>query len=282
MDFIALIVYYLGQKVEIHKVEKELEIYKKKIRNVFGENDIIKILEIEIKNYLYNAVIEKKIIESVIKNFKFIYSFDMYSGIEILEKNYKERYLYLERLLSQLDLALAMELDYKFYAPVKKLKTYSLEDIESILNYFRGFNENNVINFLLKEEIFEDEKELLSPQRDVLKLDLEGETSTDFYGIFDNKVVIPVVKDEKTALIAVHELVHYALLLKEKEINNEEIVNSEDLPVFYEILYQDSNKFTFNEIHTTDNALALFSDYKKELFDVQIKKLEKLIKQRTR
>jgi len=101
----------------------------------------------------------------------------------------------------------------------------------------------------------------------------------DMFGIFDNgKILVPKVKDELTALISIHELVHNSLILNKDKINNDFIAYGEDIPIFYELLFQSTNDFSKIEIHKTDIALKLLESYQGEPFDIQIKKVKELVK----
>jgi len=99
----------------------------------------------------------------------------------------------------------------------------------------------------------------------------------ELFGVYENgRVVLPKITDDLTVLIAIHELVHMALLRKENI--NELIKYGEDLPIFYELLFQHDNGFIDSKVHTTPSALILLNDYHNEVFDEQIKKLERVIK----
>ena len=74
--------------------------------------------------------------------------------------------------------------------------------------------------------------------------------------------------------INIHEIVNY-VLLRMKGIDDE-IIRSEDLASFYELLFQKSNSFSREKLRTTKRAIKLLNDYNDEPFEDQIRKISKI------
>ena len=99
----------------------------------------------------------------------------------------------------------------------------------------------------------------------------------DFIGINNGCVNIPEVNSAATALISISELVKYSLLLHKNAINNDNIVYGNELPIFYEMLYKERNKFINLKISSNSYSKKLIQSFNKEMFNEQIKKLENVI-----
>ena len=173
--------------------------------------------------------------------------------LDILNENYEELIPYLINLLDDYRIASELKIDYKFNVN-NKYRFINKEDTINYLNYLKGFNVDYIKRFLIDKEVY--------------SIDIIDD-------VYDIRQC--VVKDELSTLINIYELVNKSLCLKKEEINNNKIINSEVLPIFYEMLYKKENVFCKANIHQNELANQLYKDYQNEPFNVQIKKLEKII-----
>lgn len=263
---------YFLLKFEIITVKLTYSNYKRKVRNVFGNNEkILNTLEKEMDEYLEDLHNEVKILKFMYENEKKLYTSNIYKIINGFSEKYKERYFYLESLYGNLQTALDMEYEYRFYVPRNKPKYLIEDDIKKYITYLKVFNFDIVKEFLVDEEIY-NEQDLEQVLRKVKILNVEAKENIDMFGIYDNVIIVPVVKDSISTLINVHELVHEALLNKKDELDDE-IVLGEDLPKFYELLFKSRNTYINEECNENKTALELFEDYNEENFEEQISKL---------
>ena len=130
---------------------------------------------------------------------------------------------------------LNMEFLYKFYSPRKNTKNLDEKDYEDYINYVKGLNINRVKEFLISEEIYE-ESNLEEILKKVKLLNVNPKDNLDFFGLFENGLIIPKIKDDFSCIVAIHELVHQALVNKEEELHGYEEWGKE-LPRFYEGLF---------------------------------------------
>ncbi|MBE6161137.1 MAG: hypothetical protein E7158_02810 [Firmicutes bacterium] len=256
---------------EIFVIKSDYYYFKHEILITFGKNEkMFKLLEDEVNEYLNAVFKEMEVLRFMFKNEKNLFVEDIYNMFDILDQNFNSRYFYKEDLFNNLQTALGMNLDYKFYAPRKKVRYTTDEDVEKYINYVKGFNEEDVKYFLLDHGIVsEDEYETLRKQAKFISVDATDETE-EFFGIFDDAFVLPKVKDEKSALIYLHEFIHKVL---QKE---EDIKSTEDIPMFYELVFKKDNKFITSNIHDSIISLELFNDYKFENFEEQIEKYRRI------
>jgi len=246
---------------------------------VFKDNKrITEILEKEVQEYINSYKKELKIYNFLLKKERKLYTEDIYGTIDNLIEEYKIKHKYIEELFEKLETAIGTELEYKFYLPKNKPKYITDEDVEKYKIYAMGYNKERIEDFL-KDEVVYEEKILDEEMKKIKELDINAYNNMDMFGIFDNgKILVPKVKDELTALISIHELVHNSLILNKDKINNDFIAYGEDIPIFYELLFQSTNDFSKIEIHKTDIALKLLESYQGEPFDIQIKKVKELVK----
>ena len=256
---------------EIAVVKSDYSCFKQEIFVTFGKNEkMLKLLAEEVSDYLDAVYREIEILKFMLKNEKDLYFENIYNMFDILDQNFNDRYYYKEALFNNLQTALEMQLDYKFYRPYPKVKYTNDEDIEKYINYVKGFNEEEVKYFLLDHEIVnEEEYEKIRKQAKFISVDATDETE-EFFGVFDDAFVLPKVKDEKSALIYLNEFIHKALQ-KENDIKD-----SEDIPMFYELVFKKDNKFITSDIHDSSLSLELFKDYKFEPFEEQIEKYRRI------
>ena len=128
---------------------------------------------------------------------------------------------------------------------------------------------------MIETEVYSEEI-LDSEMKKVKQLDVDAQENIDMFGIYENGgIVLPKVRDELSACITIHALVHNILLLKKEEITDRKIIYGEDLPIFYELLYQRTNSFSKQIIHTTDIAIKLLENYDEEPLSIQIEKVKK-------
>ena len=250
--------------------------YNQKIDKVFDNNENMKkLLQTELENYLQNVKIEMQVLKFVFKNEKKLYLTDIYSLLDIFDKNYEVRFEYLQELINNLQTALDMEYSYRFYSPRKNIKYLDEKDYEDYINYVKGFNINRVKEFLVSEEIYE-KSDLEETLKKIKFLNVSPKDNLDFFGLFENGLVIPKVNDDFSCIVAIHELVHQALVNNKEELQDDEIVFGEELPRFYEGVFIKQNDYVNLEIKMNNNVLEMLKDYKEENFEEQINKLKKL------
>lgn len=267
---------YLLSYQEIAMVKFTHWNYNQKIDKVFDNNENMKkLLQTELGNYLQNVKIEMQVLKFVLKNEKKLYLTDIYSLLDIFDKNYEARFEYLQELINNLQTALDMEYSYRFYSPRKNIKYLDEKDYEDYINYVKGFNINRVKEFLVSEEIYE-ESDLEDTLKKIKLLNVSPKDNLDFFGLFENGLVIPKVNDDFSCIVAIHELVHQALVNNKEELQDDEIVFGEELPRFYEGVFIKQNDYVNLEIKMNNNVLEMLKDYKEENFEEQINKLKKL------
>lgn len=267
---------YLLSYQEIAMVKFTHWNYNQKIDKVFDNNENMKkLLQTELENYLQNVKIEMQVLKFVLKNEKKLYLTDIYSLFDIFDKNYEERFEYLQELINNLQTALDMEYSYRFYSPRKNTKYLDAKDYENYINYVKGFNINRVKEFLVSEEIYE-ESDLEETLKKIKFLNVNPKDNLDFFGLFANGLVIPKINDDFSCIVAIHELVHQALVNNKEELQDDEIAFGEELPRFYEGVFIKQNDFVNLEIKMNNNVLEMLKDYKEENFEEQINKLKKL------
>lgn len=250
-------------------------IYSKK---VFKDNEKMrKTLRNEVNEYLENPRNELKIYNFLLKNERKLYAEDIHRILDSLQECYESRYPYIKELFENFETAIGMNLDYKFYLPKHKPEYIGKDTIDKYKLYAKGFNLDRVTDFLIETEVYSEET-LDSEMKKVKQLDVDAQENIDMFGIYENGgIVLPRVRDELSACITIHELVHNILLLKKEEIKESNIIYGEDLPVFYELLYQKTNSFARQIIHTTEIALKLLESYNEEPLSIQIEKVKKYI-----
>lgn len=267
---------YLLSYQEIAMVKFTHWNYNQKIDKVFDNNkNMKKLLQTELENYLQNVKIEMQVLKFVFKNEKKLYLTDIYSLLDIFDKNYEVRFEYLQELINNLQTALDMEYSYRFYSPRKNIKYLDEKDYEDYINYVKGFNINRVKEFLVSEEIYE-ESDLEDTLKKIKLLNVSPKDNLDFFGLFENGLVIPKVNDDFSCIVAIHELVHQALVNNKEKLQDDEIVFGEELPRFYEGVFIKQNDYVNLEIKMNNNVLEMLKDYKEENFEEQINKLKKL------
>ena len=266
---------YLLLRFEIITVKLTYLNYKRKVENVFENNErILNTLKKETDEYLESLYNEIKILKFMYKNEKKLYTSNIYKVINEFSEKYKGRYFYLESLYANLQTALEMEWDSKFYVPRNKPKYLNEEDVEKYITYIKGFNFDIVKEFLIDEEIY-DEHGLEETLQKTKILDVDDKENIEMFGVYDKGVIIPKAIDSLSCLISVHELVHQALLTKKDELEDE-ITFGKDLPKFYELLFKARNSYITEECNESNVALELFEDYNEESFEEQINKLSRL------
>jgi hypothetical protein len=145
-----------------------------------------------------------------------------------------------------------------------------------MLRLAKGYDIACVEDFLVKNSVFTNE--CLDKEYDVGHIVSVGKDELDKVGISDGVVHIPEVYNGGTALIAIHNLVNYSLVMNRENINNEKIVNGEEMALFYELLYKSSNGFIKCNIPYNEYSKRLLQQYKQEPFMDQVKKLERIMK----
>lgn len=265
--------YYYSYK-EICESLIAMKIYCFKIKRIFNDKKMAEKLKKELDIYLLNVYKELEVLKFLFKNEKHLYVNDIYRVIDKIDENYEKRFKFFENMFRNLQVALDMQLDYKFYIPQKYYKDLCDEDIKKYINEAKGFSINSVCDFL-------DYEKVMNPTRfnEIYKnakiIDCEASQNLDLFGFYTNdKMILPKINDELSTLITIHEMVHY--VLKNKKNLDPKISYGEDLPKFYELLYKKNNDFIKININFTQEALMLLEVYNNESFEEQIIKLKKI------
>lgn len=246
---------------------KRLKVYKD---NLTMNNNF----KSELKKYFEACKLEKKICMFMILNDRKLHYNDIIRTLNLLDDNGEYKLRYIDDFIDMLDTACDLNLDYKFYIPRNKIE-FEMDE-NNYLKIAKGFDIESVKDFLLEEEVY-DEISLKKAMDRVKYLSVVSSDSKIFSGVFNKGIVIPNVCDGQTALIAIRELVHYALSSKKDSIKDIRISDGEILPIFYELLYRHNNTFINDNIHSNIYSVALLDDYMDEPLDKQIKKLKRII-----
>ena len=142
-----------------------------------------------------------------------------------------------------------------------------------MLSYVKGYNEDELANFLIDEEIIKPEEyEEIRSKCHIIKGDARKNIS--LFGTYEKAIVVPEITDELSMCINIHEIVN-SVLLKMDNID-EEILQSEDIAKFYELVFQNINSFSKENVKPSTRALKLLEDYHHEPFKVQVRKISKI------
>ena len=267
--------YYLSCN-EIVRTKLNFIIFSYKMKNIFDNYEQMnEILKEEIDKYLKNVYIEMKVLNYILKNERKLYISDIYNTLDSFDENYEKRFMFIENVFENLQTAIAMNLDYKFYIPRNRPIYLNDDNYQKYLTSLKGFNIDRIKRFLIFEDVYRI-NELDSTLKNAKILNVEAKENLDMFGIFENKMVLPKVLDQTSSLVNIHELVHQALLNRKDEIQDDDIIYGEDLPIFYELLFIKFNDFIEGYVHSTDLALELLENYKDEKFEEQIIKLRKI------
>lgn len=225
-------------------------------------------LKTEIERYLDLVRIEKKILRYIKKDFDYIKLNDIERFLDIIDTNYEYRYIKLDNVLASFE----ENPNYK--------NGFSFREIDSkqvytdYLNYVNGFNKDNIKEFMVGEKIF-DEKQYDRVVRDAKILSIDASGNENIFGLSSNNdLVVPKICDEYSSLLWVYCLTRKSLTLRDDVSSS--IIDSDDLPIFYKLLFKEKNGHIKVEIPATKKATFLLHNYYNEPFDEQIKRLKKL------
>lgn len=213
----------------------------------------------ELKNelllYLNSIKFQKNLIRFIFIHSKDLKINDVKRSLKLLDKYAEKIFYHFDSVLANLKLACDMEFADKFYIPRKKFDYIDETNYNLFLNEAKGISLSAVKEFLINEKVFNEEE-----LDNVLK---------DF-------IVIPNIVDGKTTLININKLVYKSLLMH-KDFISDDIVYGEEIPKFYESLYQKNNVFINEEISIEDSQYldSLIYFYNYEPMSEQIKKLSK-------
>lgn len=235
----------------------------------------------EVKEYLQNLKNELKICNYVLRHHSKISTSDMYYVFELLDKEYEDKYQYINDVFENFSTALSFESKNRFYLPRKRFDGLNEEKVALYKEYLKGFNTESLKNFMTEEEkIYTDHLFDETIKRSKI-YDVDAKDFIDVFAVLIKEdeqgnlltmPILPVIKDDKSFLINIHELTHNALLTN-KDINrSEKIVYEEDLAIFYECLYKSRNSFVKTNLHTSNISELLLSEYRNEPFLEQIEK----------
>ena len=272
-----LLVDYKEAVVEGYNALKSYNYFKKTLDVIFPNNDKIKSdLESLFMIYFMNLEYERKVVLfQLINEGKLDYS-NCAIAINILRQYSDDNSNWLNDSLVNLKAACGMELDYKFYLSRRRFLSINDETFQWMINLSKGFDIECVKDFLIDNGVYTYNWFNYLMNKGFINI-IDINKQFDFIGINNGCVNIPEVNSAATALISISELVKYSLLLHKNVINNDNIVYGNELPIFYEMLYKERNKFINLKISSNSYSKKLIKSFNKEMFKDQIKKLENII-----
>jgi len=245
-------------------------------------NEINIKLKNETKEYLNNLKFELYICNFILKNIKNIDINDLEFVFEILDKEFIKKYEYINSFYENVETAINMNEIRRACLPSTKYNSLTASDVILHKQYLKGFNLDNLKTFMTREKIYIDNEfdETISKSK---IFNVNSEEFIDFFALLIKKdtsdklitlPILPKIKDDQSFLINIHELTHNALIINKEVINDEEIIDSEDLSIFYELLYKSRNNFVKTNLHMTYLSYKLLNDYHNEPFLEQIEKIK--------
>ena len=251
------------------------------LKNVFifpNSKDKRRMLSSEYRRYLKSFNNYKSFLNFLSSNEEIINYKDAKGSLKLLNDFYKKIIVYMFELVESFQSSTDSRLDYRFYITPNKPDFLNDYYLNEILCYAKGFNLDRISSFLNNENVMD--YTTFNKVIDEAKIyDCSEDNYTLYAGVNqDGRLMMPLIKDDKSALINVHEIVHKALLLKKDLIKDDKIVRGEYLPRFYELVYKDSNEFCNANVHEDLISLELFSIYNGEPLEVQVKKLQRILR----
>lgn len=255
------------------------------IKNLISmdENEMNSNLTSEVKDYLQNLKNELKICNYVLRNHSKINTSDMYYVFELLDKEYEDKYQYINDVFENFSTALSFKSKNRFYLPRKRFDGLNEEKVALYKEYLKAFNTESLKDFMTDEEKIYSDKSFDETMQKSKIYDVNVQEFIDIFavlikesnnGILTTMPILPKVKDEISFLINIHELTHNALLVREDIDRNNDLVYQEDLSIFYELLYKSRNSFVKSSLHTSQLSQRLLAEYKNESFLEQVEKVK--------
>ena len=188
-------------------------------------------------------------------------------------------FAYTYDMLDSFTNAINMNASYYFELPNYNVEAFNRNDLKEFIAYLNGYNLDSIIYFLTNIVNIYDE-DTCNKEVDNLKImDIDKKNYNTFSGINEQgKIMVPKIKDSRSTLIVLHELIHKYLLINKDSINDDRIVYGEELPILYEMLYKDYNSCINCKIHNNKLSNVLYRKYKQEPIEEQIIKLKRLLK----
>lgn len=260
----------INQGISFHIYKRRLLDLKKRVLPNSKEIDI-KLDEV-FNNYKTNLKNEIKLTLFVINNAKKIdcnAANRLYDKLCLYDEN---NYDYMCDVFKRLKVALAKENPSYFYIPVNKVDIINDDNYKEFINIAKGFDIQNIKDFICDNDIYNYEK-----LESVLHKTSFVEYGNDKIGIYNDKLILPIVNDERSALQVIEILVRSSLLDYEDCINDDRVVNSRAIPIYYQMLYKSLNKFIKCDIKKSRLAYILSCNTKKSNnFDYVIKRLKRI------
>ena len=247
----------------------------KRMKTFPDDDKIKKSFYNELKQYFEALKIEKSVCKYLmLNNHKLMFN-DVFRTIDKLDEEGEKKLFYISDLIDLLSTACDLDLNCKFYIP--RNKPIYILDVNEYINVAKGFTLDGVKDFLINERVYTD-LTFNATKGKIKNLNVIGGDAKYYAGVYKKGIVLPTVKDDVTALIAVHELVHNALIINRNAIRDNSISNGEVLPILYEYLYADYNRYVSTYIHENEEAAILHHAYNGEPLFVQVEKLKELRK----
>jgi hypothetical protein len=255
------------------------------IKNLISlnEKEMNSNLTSEVKEYMQNLKKELKICSYILKHYNKINTSDMYYVFELLDKEYEDKYQYINDVFENFSTALSFESKNRFYLPRKRFDGLNEEKVALYKEYLKGFNTESLKDFMTEEEKIYTNQLFDETIKKSKIYDVNAQEFIDIFavlikesnnGILTTMPILPKVKDEMSFLINIHELTHNALLVREDIDRNNDLIFQEDLSIFYELLYKSRNSFVKSNLHTSELSQRLLYEYKNEPFLEQVEKVK--------
>lgn len=241
--------------------------------------DMAKQLKEEIKHYFSFVQPEVAILFFSIQNFSKIDITDFENCfLGYLNDELYQNQDYLTELFENFEISLDMNRTNRFYAPKKKEHFKSPEEKKEFYSsYLKGFNKESLKYQLEIKKILTETKinQLFDKATfcDIMPL---SEPNSSKQEVLKHNFTLPKIKNEETYLANIAEFVRQAILLAPNR--TEELINSSDISIFYQLLIQKELPFHTIKIESTRVADKLLECYQNEPIEKQIEKVKQLKK----
>jgi len=252
-------------------------VYKKKLLDLrykcLPNDPLIEIEFLELFDSYFNTVkYEIKITSFVLKNALKISNYAADKVYDALSYYDEKNYNYMRDIITRFKVACAKEDISYFYVSKRDFDYITKENYMNFINLAKGFDFQNVRDFICSNDIYN-----LDEMRNVLHNTTFLDYEDDSVGIYDDGLVLPVVNDDKSALKAIELLVRKSLLDSQSDINDDKVVNSMAIPIYYQMLYKKQNRFV--KCRIDKNRLAYILQYntkKEDNFNKVIKRVKRI------
>lgn len=257
------------------KHESSLSLNSQEMNNTLKKALTFWTQSINTEKYLYNFVL---------KNINKINISDLYYTFDFLDQKFVERYNYMEEVFENFSIALDVRREDRFYLPKNVEFLFKNKKLEQYKHYLQGYNMETLEYILIEEQLFTSKNfDLLFKNRKDSDGSIQNSvTFTNNLNPEQNETgniisTLPEITDEQSFLINMSQLIKYTMMNHPEIASIPAIVNGNDIPIFYQLLFQKTNPFSSIDIVPTEIAEKLLKEYKNEPFLEQIEKVKKYI-----